>query len=33
MKTYSKNYTQTTEDHSTSIAIKKIQNYPSSTGT
>ena len=33
MKTHSKNYAHTIKDHSTSIAIKKIQNYPSSTGT
>ena len=33
VKTHSKNDTQTMKDHSTSIGIKTIRNYPSSTGT
>ena len=33
MKLHSKNDTQTIKDHSTSVDIKTIQNYLSSTGT
>ena len=32
VKTHSKNDTQTIKDHSTSIDIKMIRNYPLSTG-
>ena len=33
MKTHSKNDAQTRKEPSTSVDIKTIQNYPSSTGT